>query len=53
MDMDMDMDMDMSDAGMFTPANMRVAHIYWYLIVTVIGILAARRMMDWIRILIR
>jgi hypothetical protein len=53
MDMDMDMGgMDMSDAGMFTPGNMRIARIYWYIIATVVGLLATRRLIDGIRIFV-
>ena len=55
MDMDMDMDMggmDMSSAGIFTPANMRIADIYWYIIAAVVGTLAARRLIDQARIFI-
>jgi hypothetical protein len=53
MDMNMDMGgMDMSDAGMFTGGNMHVAHVYWYIVVTVVGILTARRLIDRGRIII-
>ncbi|KIN08735.1 hypothetical protein OIDMADRAFT_188407 [Oidiodendron maius Zn] len=37
---------------MFTPANMRIAHIYWYIIAAVVGTLAARRLIDQARIFI-
>jgi hypothetical protein len=51
--MDMDMGgMDMSSASMFTPANMKINHIYWYTIVAVVGSLAARRLIDQARIFI-
>lgn len=51
--MDMDMGgMDMSSAGIFTPANMRIADIYWYIIAAVVGTLAARRLIDQARIFI-
>jgi hypothetical protein len=53
MNMDMSMGgMDMSDAGMFTPGNMRIARIYWYIIAGVVGTLAARRLIDTCRIII-
>lgn len=53
MDMDMDMGgMDMSGAGMFTGGNIHIAHIYWYIVATVVGILTARRLIDQGRILI-
>jgi hypothetical protein len=44
------MGMDMSTAGMFTPTNKRIAHIYWYLVVAVVGLLVARRVIDRLRI---
>lgn len=51
--MDMDMGgMDMSDAGMFTAGNMRIAHIYWYIVAAVVGVLATRRLIDNTRIVI-
>lgn len=55
MDMDMGMDMggmDMSDAGMFTGGNMHIAHVYWYIVATVVGILTARRLIDQGRVII-
>ncbi|KAI1609227.1 ferric-chelate reductase [Exophiala viscosa] len=44
--------MDMSSAGMFTPTNKHIAHVYWYLVVAVVGLLVARRVMDNIRVLV-
>ncbi len=44
------MGMDMSTASMFTPTNKRIAHIYWYLVVAVVGVLVVRRMIDRLRI---
>lgn len=53
MSMDMGMGgMDMSGMGMFTAPNMRISHIYWYIIAAVVGVLAARRCIDALRIII-
>ena len=55
-DMDMDMGggmgMDMSMASEFTPGDKHVAHILWYLVVAVVGLLVFRRVTDNIRILL-
>lgn len=44
--------MDMSTAGMFTPTNKKVAHLYWYIVAAVVGVLVARRIVDKTRIFI-
>ncbi|KIW34663.1 uncharacterized protein PV07_01430 [Cladophialophora immunda] len=44
--------MDMSSAGMFTPTNKKVAHLYWYLVTAVVGVLVVRRVVDRLRILL-
>lgn len=55
MDMDgMDMSgmsggMDMSSDGMFKGTNMKLARLYWYIVVGVIGVLFLRRCIDWTR----
>lgn len=43
--------MDMSSAGMFTPTNKHIAHVFWYLVVAVVGLLLARRIIDRLRLL--
>ncbi|EXJ90084.1 hypothetical protein A1O3_03153 [Capronia epimyces CBS 606.96] len=55
--MDMDMGsmsgmggMDMSSTSMFTPANKRIAQIYWYLVAAAVGILVLTRMIDLLRL---
>ncbi|KAJ9616854.1 ferric-chelate reductase Frp1 [Cladophialophora chaetospira] len=42
--------MDMSTAGMFTPTNKKVAHLYWYIVAGVVGVLVFRRLVDRARI---
>jgi hypothetical protein len=49
MDMSMGMGMDSGSAGIFTPTNMRIARLYWYLIAAVVGLLACRRITDTAR----
>ena len=44
--------MDMSSAGMFTPTNKHIAHIFWYLVVAVVGLLVARRVIDRARVFV-
>lgn len=39
--------MDMSSAGMFKSTNMHIAHIYWYMVTTVVALLAVRRGIEW------
>lgn len=43
--------MDMSSAAMFTPTNKRIAHIYWYLVAAVVGLLVFTRTVDRLRLL--
>ncbi|KAK5328500.1 ferric-chelate reductase Frp1 [Exophiala xenobiotica] len=43
--------MDMSSASMFTPTNKHIAHVYWYLVAAVTGLLILRRGIDRSRIL--
>jgi hypothetical protein len=43
--------MDMSTAGMFTPTNKKVAHIYWYIVAATVGVLVLRRVVDRARVL--
>ncbi|ETI23898.1 hypothetical protein G647_05705 [Cladophialophora carrionii CBS 160.54] len=50
MDMSGMMGMDMSMAGMFTPTNKKVAHLYWYLVAAVVGVLVFRRVVDRVRL---
>lgn len=42
--------MDMSSAGMFTPTNKRIAHLYWYLVAAVVAVLVFRRIVDRLRL---
>jgi hypothetical protein len=45
--------MDMSSAGMFTPTNKKVAHLYWYFVAAVVGALVFRRVVDRARVLLQ
>lgn len=38
--------MDMGSVGMFTPTNKKIAHLYWYLVAAVVGLLLLRRVVD-------
>ncbi|KAK4941051.1 ferric-chelate reductase Frp1 [Elasticomyces elasticus] len=44
--------MDMSSAGMFTPTDKHIAHVFWYLVVAVVGLLVVRRVIDKLRVLV-
>jgi hypothetical protein len=46
--MDGMMGMDMSN--MFTPTNKKVAHLFWYFVAAVVGILTFRRVVDRMRV---
>ncbi|KIW81583.1 hypothetical protein Z517_04609 [Fonsecaea pedrosoi CBS 271.37] len=43
--------MDMAMTSMFTPTNKKLAHLYWYLVAAVVGVLVFRRVVDRLRIL--
>lgn len=43
--------MDMSSAGMFTPTNKHIAHVYWYIVAAIVGLLVLKRVVDRLRLL--
>lgn len=45
--------MDMASAGMFTPTNKKVAHLYWYFVAAIVGVLLSRRLVDKTRAVLR
>ncbi|KAL2395274.1 hypothetical protein ABEF93_003131 [Exophiala dermatitidis] len=43
--------MDMTSAGMFTPTNKHIAHVYWYIVAAIVGLLVLKRVVDRLRLL--